>query len=217
MFVQSQSVYVSSAHRYWNFQWSEARNREVYGAQASVEGVGSNLRLEIAVQVNENSGDADLRAAVAELKKLADHRCFFADVAAFAEAPSTLEAVTQYLAQKLFSQAPPAGRWAYLTVAENEHLSCTVFPGSTDVEMRIRVLNLEMSIRRDVDSLSGLALDRREAWDSVRAVAPGFAEPAAAGEAAWAESLRQALEIKVKGLSELRIDLGSQRFIRVRS
>lgn len=217
MFTHSAGVYVSSAHRYWNFARTEVENRALYGAQASKEGVGSNFRLEAGV-TSALGDEIDLSAALALLKSLADHRCFFADVPEFSSEgrPSTLETIALYLGNNLFATgAPPHCEWAFLRVAESERLACIVRPRDVIVEMRVRTLNLEVCLERAVDPQSGLAFHRSEVWDAVRTIAPEFAVGRGTGEEAWARQIRSALEIKVKGLKELRIDMGGHRFLRV--
>jgi len=42
----------SAAHRYWRPEWSEARNRAVFGACANPYGHGHNYRLEVTVEAD---------------------------------------------------------------------------------------------------------------------------------------------------------------------
>lgn len=216
MSEESQSVYVSVAHRYWNIQWSEARNHEVYGRNASLEGVGSNLKLTLTVE-SESAGEAGLEAALKMLKELCDHRCFFTDIPEFIQKPSTLEAITLYLGEKLFSWPLPKGMHAArLTVAENESISCTVDSRSV-LRLTEKHLNLLCTVQSPLDPESGLVLPRGVIWQAVREIAPNFSEPATTDSAAWGRALFAALQIKVKALCELNIDLGSQQSLRITS
>lgn len=49
-FRLNRRIRFSAAHRYWRPEWSEARNREVFGACANPHGHGHNYVLEVAVQ-----------------------------------------------------------------------------------------------------------------------------------------------------------------------
>lgn len=216
MFSQSQHGYVSVAHRYWNSTWSDAQNKLHYSAQASEDGVGSNLRLEITLN-SEQDASTELEQGLAKLKRLVDHHCFFTDFAEFQSRPSTLESITVFLAQTLFAMPLPQGQWTSIAVAENSNLICSVRPECALVEMTIKILNLTFTLERKIDPDTGLAISRSELWQIVRTVAPDFAQSHSGNESAWAESLWSAFHSKVKGLTDLRIDLGSQRFLRVHS
>jgi hypothetical protein len=172
--------------------------------------VGNNLRVEIAVNVD----DFDFAPALAVAKDLCDHRCFFTDVEGFADKPSTLEAVAWELGRRIFALGGPR---AHVLVAESEHLSCLVRPGQADVEISARVLNMELKFTRPINPETSLAFGRDEAWAAVRSVAPDFAEKRPGeSENAWGERLFSALQSKVKGLQELLVDVGGHRILRVR-
>lgn len=214
MLEQSQSVYVSVAHRYWNSQWPAEQNQEVYGRDASSEGVGSNLRLTV-----HASGASELNfdEHLVHLKSLCDHRCFFTDVDEFLNTPSTLERITVHLSQALFPRALAGGQWTGLTVAENERIECKAWPGANDLQLREKHLNLLCTVQGPVDSQTGLVLPRGELWRSLQEIAPEFAEPSALPRAAWGERLFAALKGKVKTLRELEIDLGGHDGLRIQS
>lgn len=69
-----------AAHRYYRAEWSEQRNREVYGACANPYGHGHNYRLEVEVEgeVDAESGFLTdlsiLDKAVGEVLEGLDHR-----------------------------------------------------------------------------------------------------------------------------------------------
>ncbi|MBX3021956.1 MAG: hypothetical protein KF799_09795 [Bdellovibrionales bacterium] len=213
MIEQSQSVYVSVAHRYWNPQWSAERNSEIYGRNASPEGVGSNLRLTVAI-IGANS--VDFTESLRFLKNLCDHRCFFRDIPEFQEKPSTLETITLYLGAKLFAEPISDGRWSSLTVAEDDHLACRLKPDSEGVELIERHLNLTCTLQADVDE-NGVALRRGILPSAVRAIFPQFATPQSESIADWGKRLFAALQIKVKSLRTVDIDLGGQQSLRISS
>src|SRR5579872_3523677 len=102
----SNSIYASLAQRYWNPAWTPERNHQVYGREASAEGVGANLRIQLETAADEEG----LQRHLDQLKRLVDHGSF----------PSTLEKLTVYLAEQL-----PAGVWTALTLWETAHLGCT--------------------------------------------------------------------------------------------
>lgn len=214
MFEESQSIYVSLAHRYWNPRWSAGRNREVYGRNASPDGVGSNLRLEATLR---SQGPSAAAQALQHLKALCDHRCLHTDVDAFRETPSTLENITVFLGAELSKHTPPLSAWERLTVYESESLSCTIRPGHSRLLVHERAFNLTLTFEAEIDPESGLACARGVAERAVRAVAAEFSGPCEEGSEAWARRLFAALQIKVKTLVELRIDLGGHQTLRISS
>jgi hypothetical protein len=212
---QSQTVFVSLAQRYWRPEWSPARNREVYGASASLEGIGRNLCLTVSALPREANGlasDLDFSAPLAALKAYCDHRCLFTDFAEFRSRPSTTESLTLHLADYLFHRPPPEGAsWRALSVREDDGFTCTAYPSEATLDIEFRVLNLTFTVRRPVDPVSGLSIARDIFWQAVRDVAPAFAEPARHGLEAWGGELFAALAARVEGLSQLAIDLGGHR------
>lgn len=74
-------VRFAAAHRYYRDEWSEARNREVFGACSNPHGHGHNYRLDVTVRspVDEETGfSADLAALDTILREevvaVLDHR-----------------------------------------------------------------------------------------------------------------------------------------------
>lgn len=191
----SQSVYVSAAHRYWNSQWSHEKNVQIYGASASPEGVGSNLRLEFSGPESE----------LLRLKQLIDHRCLFTDIPEFADRPSTLEKITEYLAARV-----PAG--AGLRVYENDHLSCTCRGG--EITVSLKVMNLTVTVRAPIDAESGLAMDRALVTQEVK---KAFAESAEGDPYPWSQQLFSRLKSQIENLHSLRIDLNRHEYILINS
>lgn len=67
----TRAVHFSAAHRYWRPEWSEARNRAVFGACANPHGHGHTYRLEVTVAGEpdaETGFCADLAALDAVLR-----------------------------------------------------------------------------------------------------------------------------------------------------
>lgn len=197
----SQSVHVSLAYRLWNNQWSHERNLNVYGNQASLEGVGGNWRIELAL------GNSEARDSVEHLKTLLDHRCLFTDVEPFLEAASTLERVTLYLA----SQIP--GSWQALRVFESERLYCSVKPGSDEVEITQRENNLWLALRGKVNKETGLLLPRATVTQQVIKLFKERGNEQMADERKWSQMLFRHLREALPLLESLRIDLGRDRYI----
>lgn len=206
MVLHSQSVYVSVAHRYWNPRWSEERNRQVYGRLCSVTGVGSNLKLTLAVEA-----PADPRPGLLALKSRIDHRALHLDFDEFKDSPSTVECIAVDLARHV------PGPWRWLQVSEGENFAVRIEQGQPDVQIEARVLNLTLRLQRPIDPESGLAIPRDELWRSLTAVAPEFAEPRPNEvESMWGERLAKALGQKLPGLHQVVIDMSGQRFLQIR-
>lgn len=199
----SQSVYVSLAYRLWNNQWSHERNLNVYGAQASPEGVGGNWRIELTLQSDENAFTVPL----ARLKNILDHRSLFTDLEPFFRQASTLERVTQHLAGTM--EIP----WTRLTVHESERLACAVEPGSREVQLIQRENNLWLTLRGVPDEESGLLLARHEVTQQVIKIFKAHGAKQMADERTWAEWLFSHLRAALPLLESVRIDLGRDKYI----
>ncbi len=191
-----QKVRVSVAHRYNHGLWSQERNLEVYGDEASFEGLGNNLIVEFA-------GDSEDARRV---KKLLDHRCLYKDEPRFLEVASTLERIAQWMANEL--NRP-------VSVIEADRLKCLASPSSLEVEMSVRCRNLWLGFQVQVDSETGLGLDRREVPPIVDAVFKDFSSLRSQDEGAWGDALWKALSAKLKYLKWVTVDLGRQRTLRL--
>jgi hypothetical protein len=212
MLQSSEFLHVSLAHRYWKREWDGERNRLVYGPSASPEGIGSNMILQLRAK-----GDApvDFTAALKALKAQVDHRCLFEDVERFQSEPSTLERVTEFLAQSAFAQALPDGQsWFSLSVSENPWMLARAFADASDLEMEIRVHNLTLQLRGSVDPATGLLLERGTVESAVKNL---NLKPTELSSRAWAEDLLFKLKSKVKNLKGVTVDLGRQEKIIVTS
>ena len=212
MLQSSEFSHVSLAHRYWNKGWDDERNRLIYGASASPEGVGSNMILRL-----EAEGDVsvDFKAALQALKAQVDHRCLFEDVERFKDEPSTLERVTEFLARSAFSQPLPAGqKWVSLSVSESPWTLARAFVDAGDLEMEARIHNLTLRLRGRVDESTGLLLERGSIEAAVKDL---DLKPTTLSSQAWAEALLSKCKSKVKNLKGLTVDLGRQGKITVTS
>ena len=201
----SRSVYVSLAHRYWNFDWDRRQNHEVYGRLASPDGIGANLRLEL-----RGGDEPDLRLGTARLKALVDHHALFSDVPEFTRASSTLERITIFLAAR---HGVPA--WRTLTVHEDDRLSCVV-DRSGRLTLRERIFNFTLEFNGQPDPESGVLQPRGSAAAVVRELAPNFAaDHSATGAAAWAKAWFAALNDRLPKLSALEVALNPRESLRV--
>lgn len=207
MFVQSQLIYVSLAHRYWNTLWTLNENRKVYGDSASVEGLGSNLKVVLS-RTTLVDKELDFREGLGRLKTLADHRCLFTDFTEFGSMASTLERMTLWMAREL--NQPEADDWAFLEVYETEHLACRIEAGSSQMDLIQKVGNLTLKIRGVADEATGLILSRNILPEAVKEVFPLFEGPAG-DEAEWMDQLFGALRERVPQLSSVVVDLGRQK------
>lgn len=197
--LMRQKQYVSVAHRYWDSRWDEAQNHKHYGRQSSNQGVGSNMLVEVGLN---NSDPARLAAASLKAKQLLDHRCLFREVPEFENQASTLERVFLYLEKNL----PPLD---FLRLEENSHLACQ--SGNKGLHLEVDVMNLRLSFAGPL-GIDGQIFNREQVTQAV-------IEEYRAGEPVggnWAEKLYTNLSARLP-VTELRIDLGRQRYILVKS
>ncbi len=216
MFIQSQSVYASLAHRCWNFSWSEARNLAVYGTQASAEGLGANWRIEVSVQ-SEIGDDLNLTPHLNFLKSKVDHSTLWLDLSGFEHKPSTIEAVTVHLANELFS-TPIAGSlsWKSLTVHESPLFSVTATKGQSELKITVRQNNLTLICAGELDQESGLVVSRDLITREVKSLLQErTASTDEEGFIPWAEGLLGKLKRQVHNLEGLRIEIRPNRFVQV--
>ena len=93
----------SAAHRYYREEWSEERNREVFGKCANPYGHGHDYRLELEVagSIDTETGFlvslTDLDDAVGEVLEQFDHRHLNEDTPWFRERIPTTENVARTL------------------------------------------------------------------------------------------------------------------------
>jgi hypothetical protein len=207
-----QSVFASVAHRYWNPHWDEVTNRQVYGADASSEGIGSNLRLEACAIGTDGMSDDEqlseelLTPGLEQIKQLVDHQCLFAEDSEFTL--STLENITVHLGNCLQRTALRLGHWHALTVWETEHLWCRYFPAHSDlVEIGFRLHNVSATWRGPIHLESGLALAREASRRTLAEVLERIPQGSPPAE------LWRAVQRSPQALCRLRIDLGRHEYI----
>lgn len=205
----ARSVYASVAHRYWRPDWTPEKNREVYASDASSEGLGANMRLELKAEAGRKS-EGELTQTLSELKERLDHQCLFSPQHELAEKPSTLERIALFLASKI-----DLSQWQALTVWESEHLGCEVTGNSLKILLKQR--NLTLEIAGQCDEQSGLAVSReavRAAVEALLVKLNGINDP---DVQLWGKKLFANLRAAVPGLTSLRVDLGRHEGIVVHS
>lgn len=93
----------SASHRYWNPEWSEEKNIEVFGKSASPWGHGHNYRLELTVEgeVDHETGMIinlyDLKAVMNEVLEDFDHKFLNEDTPYFKELIPTTENIAKVM------------------------------------------------------------------------------------------------------------------------
>ncbi len=121
----------SAAHRYFRPEWSEERNRAVFGACANEHGHGHNYECHVTVSgpLDADTGmvmnlrDLD-RLLRAEIGERLDHRFINFAVPEFGPGRQipTGEALTVHLWQRLASKLPQGVRLERIRVQEDAHL-----------------------------------------------------------------------------------------------
>ncbi len=201
----SRAIYVSLAHRYWASRCSAEENAARYGAQASAQGVGANMRIEVGrLRGNEEDLSRDLGLA----KKLLDHRSLFSEIDEFRDRPSSLENIVQFLSTHL----PDVD---VLRVEESDKIACSRSKGQADIGFEMQVMNLRLYFKGSVGA-DGLLVVRDQVTQAVMNEYREVPADAPHDEAAWAERLLAQLALRVP-LNQLRIDLGRQKYILVNS
>ena len=93
----------SASHRYWNPEWSEERNKEVFGKSAGPHGHGHNYTLEITVEgeVDAETGMIinlyELKAIMKEVLLEFDHKYLNEDTPFFKEMIPTTENIARVM------------------------------------------------------------------------------------------------------------------------
>jgi 6-pyruvoyltetrahydropterin/6-carboxytetrahydropterin synthase len=104
-------VYFSSGHRYYNAAWSEAQNREVFGACTHTHGHNYILEAYFQGPVDPQTGMVfNLRSADEILKAVAahlDHRFLNEEVLHFRETIPTTENIAAYCYRQILQLSPP--------------------------------------------------------------------------------------------------------------
>ena len=133
-------VSFSAAHRYYRPEWSEARNREVFGACANPVGHGHNYVLEVTVSgtIDARTGfSVDLtaldRMLRAEVVEPLDHQHLNHAVAEFADggAIPTTENILVYLWPRILAGLPSGATLHRLRLSEEPGFHVDYFGGGS--------------------------------------------------------------------------------------
>lgn len=93
----------SASHRYWNPEWDENKNIEVFGKNTSPMGHGHNFKLEVTVsgEIDEQTGMVinlfDLKAILNNVLENWDHKFLNDDIEVFKTLIPTPENITRVL------------------------------------------------------------------------------------------------------------------------
>lgn len=113
-------VSFSASHRYWNSDWSEEKNREVFGKSASPYGHGHNYVLETTVQgdVDKDTGMIinlyDLKPMILDVLKEFDHKHLNEDTPYFEHLIPTTENIAKVL-------------WGLIEIRLKDHQNCNLY------------------------------------------------------------------------------------------
>lgn len=128
MIEVTRRLHFCAGHRYWREDWSESRNREVFGACANPHGHGHNYVLEVAVRglvdpatgmvINLSALDQIVQERV--LERL-DHRNLNLDVPELAGRIPTTEVLAGFIWDQL-ENAVPGATLARVRVYESDDL-----------------------------------------------------------------------------------------------
>jgi 6-pyruvoyltetrahydropterin/6-carboxytetrahydropterin synthase len=124
----------SASHRYWNPNWSESRNREVFGKTTGRFGHGHNYVLEVTVTglVDADTGMVinitDLKRIVAAILDAEfDHKHLNEDTPYFREQQPTTENVSRVLWQRIAPALPKGIQLARIRLYEDPTLYAEVY------------------------------------------------------------------------------------------
>lgn len=93
----------SASHRYWNPDWDEEKNKEIFGKNTSPLGHGHNFHLEVTVEgeINQDTGMVinlfDLKAILNVVLEKYDHKYLNEDIELFKEVIPTPENIARQL------------------------------------------------------------------------------------------------------------------------
>lgn len=137
----TRKVHFSAAHRYHRPDWSEARNREVFGPCSNAHGHGHNYVLEVTVrgEIDPETGFCvDLRALdralEREVREPLDHRHLNHAVDAFADGGRvpTTENLLAYLWPRLVRSLPEGAALHRLRLHEDHTFHVDFFGGGPE-------------------------------------------------------------------------------------
>jgi 6-pyruvoyltetrahydropterin/6-carboxytetrahydropterin synthase len=93
----------SSSHRYYNEDWSEDKNKEIFGLCTSPYGHGHNYELHVTISGNVDADTgmiinlSDLKKHVNEIVKLFDHKFLNLDIPYFKDKIPTTENIANVM------------------------------------------------------------------------------------------------------------------------
>lgn len=206
----AQSTYASVAHRYWRPEWSAEKNREIYMEDATSEGLGANMLLELEADRALLTED-EVKGLLTVLKERLDHQCLFLNESRFATEPSTLENITVDLTKRLDREG-----WRSLTVWESPRLGCRVNPQG-EMVLIFKRRNLTLEIAGVIEPLSGIAVRRKSVENSVEGLLVKLNSINDPDIQSWGTKLFSALQVSLPGLISVRVDLGRHDGIVVHS
>lgn len=125
----SRKIYFSSAHRYHNSNWSDEKNREVFGPCNNPHGHGHNYELEVTIfgEVDQDDGmvmnltDLDHILKDKIMSQL-DHRFLDREVDFFKDKIPTTENIIYYCWQQLEQEFKAPNKLFKLKLYENPEL-----------------------------------------------------------------------------------------------
>lgn len=138
----TRSVQFAAAHRYYRPDWTDARNREVFGACSNPHGHGHNYRLEVTVRaaIDPLTGfSADLAALDRILHEVVvaplDHQHLNHAVPEFAEGASipTCENILAYLWPRIDDRIAAPAHLHALRLHEDDTLFVDYFGGEASL------------------------------------------------------------------------------------
>lgn len=127
----------SAAHRYWNEQWSEERNLEVFGKCTNPHGHGHNYVLEttVAGEVDPATGMVinvtELKRIVGEVLLGFDHKHLNEDTPWFRDCQPTTENIVRVLWEQIAPRLPQDVRLHRLRLYETADIFADYYGGAT--------------------------------------------------------------------------------------
>ena len=117
----TKKVEFSASHRYWNPDWDDEKNKEIFGKNTSPLGHGHNFHLEVTVEgeIDNHTGMVinlfDLKAILAGVLEKYDHKYLNEDLEVFKKIIPTPENIARQL-------------WNDIeTELENSKTECTLY------------------------------------------------------------------------------------------
>ncbi len=125
----SRKIYFSSAHRYHNPEWSDQKNKDVFGPCNNPHGHGHNYELEVTIHgaIDEQNGmvmnltDLD-RILREKIMSHLDHRFLDREVDFFKSRVPTTENIAHYCWQQLEAEFNEPNKLFKLKLYENPEL-----------------------------------------------------------------------------------------------